>query len=61
MEAARAPLRRARPALPLLPPRQLAGFKAGALNYGLKVTDPRAEVVGVVDADYVVDPDWLAA
>lgn len=36
------------------------GFKAGALNYGLKVTDPRAEVVGVVDADYVVDPDWLA-
>ncbi|MCB1944430.1 MAG: glycosyltransferase, partial [Thauera sp.] len=23
------------------------GFKAGALNYGLKVTDPRAEVVGV--------------
>ncbi len=36
------------------------GFKAGALNYGLQVTDPRAEVVGVVDADYVVDPDWLA-
>ena len=36
------------------------GFKAGALNYGLKVTDPRAEVVGVVDADYVVDPRWLA-
>ncbi|MDR0635367.1 MAG: glycosyltransferase [Azoarcus sp.] len=36
------------------------GFKAGALNYGLKVTDPRAEVVGVVDADYVVDPQWLA-
>ena len=36
------------------------GFKAGALNYGLEVTDPRAEVVGVVDADYVVDPDWLA-
>ncbi|MBR0565182.1 glycosyltransferase [Azoarcus sp. L1K30] len=36
------------------------GFKAGALNYGLKVTDPRAEVVGVVDADYVVDPEWLA-
>lgn len=37
------------------------GFKAGALNYGLKMTDPRAEVVGVVDADYVVDPEWLAA
>ncbi len=37
------------------------GFKAGALNYGLKMTDPRAEVVGVVDADYVVDPAWLAS
>lgn len=36
------------------------GFKAGALNYGLKVTNPRAEVVGVVDADYVVDPEWLS-
>ena len=35
------------------------GFKAGALNFGLRETDPRAEVVGVVDADYVVDPDWL--
>jgi cellulose synthase/poly-beta-1,6-N-acetylglucosamine synthase-like glycosyltransferase/exo-beta-1,3-glucanase (GH17 family) len=35
------------------------GFKAGALNYGLGITDPRAEVVGVVDADYVVRPDWL--
>ncbi len=35
------------------------GFKAGALNYGLKQTDPRAEVVGVVDADYVVDRSWL--
>ncbi len=37
------------------------GFKAGALNYGLRVTDPRAEVVGVVDADYVVDPEWLSS
>ncbi|MFA7504884.1 MAG: glycosyltransferase [Burkholderiaceae bacterium] len=36
------------------------GFKAGALNYGLSQTDPRAEVVGVVDADYVVEPDWLS-
>ncbi|MEO8938047.1 MAG: glycosyltransferase family 2 protein [Burkholderiaceae bacterium] len=35
------------------------GFKAGALNFGLQETDPRAEIVGVVDADYVVDPDWL--
>lgn len=36
------------------------GFKAGALNFALKETNPRAEVVGVVDADYVVDPDWLS-
>jgi len=36
------------------------GFKAGALNFALTQTDPRAEVIGVVDADYVVDPDWIA-
>lgn len=36
------------------------GFKAGALNFALKETDPRAQVVGVVDADYVVAPDWLS-
>ena len=36
------------------------GFKAGALNFGLAETDPRAEVVAVVDADYVVRSDWLA-
>jgi exo-beta-1,3-glucanase (GH17 family)/cellulose synthase/poly-beta-1,6-N-acetylglucosamine synthase-like glycosyltransferase len=35
------------------------GFKAGALNFGLKQTDPRAEIVAVIDADYVVRPDWL--
>jgi exo-beta-1,3-glucanase (GH17 family)/cellulose synthase/poly-beta-1,6-N-acetylglucosamine synthase-like glycosyltransferase len=37
------------------------GFKAGALNYGLTQTDPRAEVVAVVDADYAVRADWLKA
>ncbi len=36
------------------------GYKAGALNYGLQQTDPRADVVAVVDADYVVRPDWLS-
>lgn len=39
---------------------QWPGFKAGALNFALEQTDPRAEVVGVVDADYVVTPDWLS-
>jgi len=37
------------------------GFKAGALNFALAQTDPMAEVVGVVDADYVVRRDWLRA
>ena len=36
------------------------GFKAGALNFALRETDPRAEVIGVVDADYAVDRGWLA-
>ena len=35
------------------------GFKSGALNFALTVTDPRAEVVGVVDADYLAQPDYL--
>ena len=36
------------------------GYKSGALNHALTVTDPRAEVIGIVDADYLVDPDFLA-
>jgi len=35
------------------------GFKAGALNFGLRETAPDAEIVGVLDSDYVVTPDWL--
>jgi cellulose synthase/poly-beta-1,6-N-acetylglucosamine synthase-like glycosyltransferase/exo-beta-1,3-glucanase (GH17 family) len=35
------------------------GYKAGALNIALTVTDPRAEVVAVIDSDYQVEPDWL--
>lgn len=35
------------------------GFKAGALNFALEQTDPRAEIVGVVDADYQVVTGWL--
>ncbi len=40
--------------------REWPGFKAGALNFALRETDPRAEVIGVVDADYAVDRGWLA-
>ena len=37
------------------------GYKAGALNFALGETHPDARVVGVIDADYVVSPDWLRA
>src|SRR6476659_4220830 len=37
----------------------LAGFKAGALRLALAHTAANAEVIGVIDADYVVQPDWL--
>lgn len=37
----------------------LGGFKAGALNYALARTSPEAEVVAVIDSDYVVSPSWL--
>jgi cellulose synthase/poly-beta-1,6-N-acetylglucosamine synthase-like glycosyltransferase len=36
------------------------GYKSGALNHGLEKVDPRTELIGVVDADYHVDPDFLA-
>ena len=37
----------------------LAGFKAGALNFALAQTDPDAEIVAVIDSDYLVHPRWL--
>jgi len=37
----------------------LAGFKAGALRLAIEHTAPDAEVIGIIDADYVVHPDWL--
>ena len=37
------------------------GFKAGALNFALRQTAEDAEIVGVLDSDYVVSPDWLRA
>lgn len=38
----------------------LEGAKAGALNACLKLTSPQAELVGVLDADYVTKEDFLA-
>ncbi len=37
----------------------ISGFKAGALNFALRQTDPAAEVVAVIDSDYLVKADWL--
>jgi exo-beta-1,3-glucanase (GH17 family)/cellulose synthase/poly-beta-1,6-N-acetylglucosamine synthase-like glycosyltransferase len=37
----------------------LSGFKAGALNYALERTASDAEIVAVIDSDYVVDTRWL--
>jgi cellulose synthase/poly-beta-1,6-N-acetylglucosamine synthase-like glycosyltransferase len=36
------------------------GYKSGALNYALRqLTDPRAELIGVVDSDYQLEPGFL--
>ena len=36
------------------------GYKSGALNYALReMTDPAAEVIGVVDSDYQIEPGFL--
>ena len=37
----------------------MKGFKAGALNKALELTDPEATFIGVIDSDYQVAPDWL--
>ena len=39
----------------------ITGAKGGALNYIHKYIDPRATIVGVIDADYQVDPNFLQA
>jgi cellulose synthase/poly-beta-1,6-N-acetylglucosamine synthase-like glycosyltransferase len=35
------------------------GYKSGALNFAVTQTDPRAEIIGIIDSDYEVDPDFL--
>jgi cellulose synthase/poly-beta-1,6-N-acetylglucosamine synthase-like glycosyltransferase len=35
------------------------GFKSGALNYALAVTPEEVDLLGVVDADYLVAPEYL--
>jgi len=38
---------------------QVQGFKAGALRIAMERTAVDAEIIGIIDADYVVGPDWL--
>ncbi|MBI3152811.1 MAG: glycosyltransferase [Chloroflexi bacterium] len=35
------------------------GYKSGALNFALAHTAPEAEIVGSIDADYMVEPNFL--
>lgn len=35
------------------------GFKAGAINHALNQTASDAEIIAVIDSDYVLSPDWL--
>lgn len=35
------------------------GYKAGALNFALTETAKDARIIGVIDSDYIVSPDWL--
>lgn len=38
----------------------LDGFKGGALNYALRHTAKDADIIAVIDSDYIVQPDWLS-
>lgn len=38
---------------------KVKGFKAGALRIAMDRTAVDAEIIGILDADYVVEPDWL--
>lgn len=38
---------------------KLPGFKAGALNYVMQCVDKKSEYIAVIDADYLVEPDFL--
>jgi len=38
---------------------KVKGFKAGALRIAMDRTAADAEIIGIIDADYCVEPDWL--
>jgi cellulose synthase/poly-beta-1,6-N-acetylglucosamine synthase-like glycosyltransferase len=39
--------------------KELSGFKSGALNFALKHTDPRAELIAIIDSDFIVESNFL--
>lgn len=39
---------------------KIPGAKAGALNKALSLTSPQAELIAVIDADFVTKPDFLS-
>jgi exo-beta-1,3-glucanase (GH17 family)/cellulose synthase/poly-beta-1,6-N-acetylglucosamine synthase-like glycosyltransferase len=39
---------------------RLDGYKAGALRLALAQTAADAEIIGIIDSDYAVSPDWLS-
>ncbi len=38
---------------------KVEGFKAGALRIAMARTAADAEIIGIIDADYMVEPNWL--
>lgn len=38
---------------------QWPGYKSGALNFALTHTAPDAEIVGTIDCDYIIEPNFL--
>ena len=35
------------------------GYKSGALNYALSQVAPDTEIIGIIDSDYIVEPNYL--
>ncbi len=52
-----------RPRVKFVHVENLPGYKSGALNYLMheQVLDAQAEIIGVIDADYLVDPSYLSS
>ena len=59
-QVARHPAEHGGPRAPTLHLDHWPGYKSGALNYALRrMTSPEAEVIGIIDSDYQVQPGFL--